>query len=419
MSESSPRRAARPRLPRALRGLPAEFGGHTRKLLRCDLLVVSPGVDWELPILREARARKIPVWSELELGWRLIPMPETAAVTGTNGKTTTVSLLGDILRRAGRGPMVGGNTGRPLCDFFGRNSRNRSAVLEASSYQLEGIRFFHPSVSAILNVTPDHLHRHGSMRDYAASKSRIFMNQGAKDVCVLNADDPWCRRISKTCGARPVWFSSGRGLAAGAVIRRSKRKIAVRLDRADPWTLYPFPERLPGLHNAENACAAILCALALGVGKGPILESLERFRGVEHRMESLGRVRGVSFVNDSKATNVDSTVRALESVGKGVWLILGGQDKGAPYAPLAALVRGKVKGILLIGEAAGRIRSELGKAAPAVSAGTLQAAVKEAFRKAGPGDTVLLSPACASFDQFRDFEERGRRFKDLVRRLRP
>jgi len=386
-ARSSPMRKLLPR------GTEMEAGAETFFDRAIDLIVVSPGVPWNHPRLTAARRHGIPVWPELELGWRNVKPAKTVAVTGTNGKTTTTALIGHLLKSAGKSVLLGGNIGTPLSALAGRVKESTCLVLEVSSYQLEGHETFHPDVALFLNLTPDHLARHGTMAGYAKAKARIFENQGRGDTAVLNAADPWCRRVARGVRGKKVLFPS-------ATLERLAGAI-----------------RLPGRHNLENAMAASAAAMALGISERAISRGLATFKGVAHRIQTVATKHGVTFVNDSKSTNVDSTSVALKSFEQPLWLILGGQHKGAPYTPLAGLVRRHVREILTIGEAAPLIRRDLGKAVTVSPHRTLDRAVKAAAAKASPGDIVLLSPACASFDQFRNFEHRGDEFVRFVRRL--
>lgn len=373
-----------------------ENGAHHFLSRSWDLVIASPGVPSAL--LDSARARGIPLWGELELGYRVLALADrwprlSAAITGTNGKTTTTALLGAIFKASGRSTVVAGNIGVPLCAVVNAVTPATALVLEVSSYQLETAEAFRPSVGAVLNVTPDHLARHKTLAAYAAAKFRLFQSQGTGDTAVLNAGDPWCRRLAPSVPGKLRWFGD-------------------RIPRG-----WDAPKNLPGRHNVANALAAVACARALGVPAPAIAKALATFRGVEHRLERVRTWRGVRFINDSKATNVDSTRVALESFSKPLTVILGGQDKGAPYRPLVPLLRKKAKAVLLIGEAAEKIERDMAGQVPLVRCETLARAVAQAAGTARPGDVVLLSPACASFDQFNNFEHRGRIFKELVRRL--
>lgn len=416
VTEKRPRRQVKDWIRKLPRGVACETGSHRLLRRRWDLIVASPGVPSGL--WKPAREAGVPVWGELELGYRLLALAgrwprRSAAVTGTNGKTTTTALLGEIFRAAGDRTVVGGNIGTPLCSVADSIGPDTVLVLEVSSYQLETAEAFRPAVGTVLNVTPDHLGRHGSMENYARAKFRLFRNQGPSDAAVLNAADPWCSRLAGEAPGRLFWFGTSRRGSPGAYGDRGGLRSTIP-GAAGRW---PAPRFLPGRHNLENALAAAACARLLGAPSSAVDRALSAFRGVEHRLEFVRDLRGVRFVNDSKATNVDSAVVALRSFPGALHVILGGEDKGAPYAPLKDLLRTKAKEILLIGEAAGKIGRELAGTAPLVSCGTLEKAVASAARNAGPGDVVLLSPACASFDQFENFEHRGRRFKEIVRAL--
>jgi len=382
--------------PQAPKGVDTESGGHSNRLLDCRLLVRSPGVPNHLPILKKARLKRIPIWGEMELASRFSASNRIVAITGTNGKTTTTTLVGEIFKAARLSTLVGGNIGTPLSDLLPNVRAKTNLILETSSYQLEDIQDFHPWISAILNITPDHLEHHGSMKAYADAKARIFMNQTSRDTCVLNADDPICRKLAKRCKAKVVWFSRSKNLPAG---------------------IFPMKTRLPGPHNVENMLAAAAMALAAGIPLSTIKRVLETFPGVEHRLEFVRALNGVDYINDSKGTNVDSTRVALASFDKPILLIAGGQGKGSPYAPLRELVLKRVKRLLLIGEDAPRIRQELGDLVHCDDCITMLEAVRQARAIAEPGDVVLLSPACASFDQYQNYEHRGRDFKECVQKL--
>ncbi len=395
-----------------------ESGEHSQKILKNDLIVVSPGADWNMPLLEKARRHGLAVWPELELGARLVDTGMIAAVTGTNGKSTTVSLLADMSIRALKKTLLAGNIGRPLCDFALQDEAFEVSVLEVSSYQLEGIDSFHPNVSAVLNLTEDHLQHHKTMDQYFAAKARIFLNQTEGDTAILNYDDPWCRKMRGMTKAKIIWISTQTHLKDGAYYDERRKRISVK--NGSSFNEYPLPAHLPGLHNIENSCAAVAAAIALGISDRDIIASLQGFKGVEHRIEKVRTLKGVDYINDSKGTNVDSTLKALLSFDRPMWLILGGQDKGGSYRPIKNFIlqskrRGSsVKGVALIGEAAPKIKAELGDCSEMIASGTLEQAVRDLSARAQKGDVVLLSPACASFDQFKDFEDRGRRFKQYV-----
>lgn len=392
----------------------AEWGQHSDRLLAMDLIIRSPGVSNALPVIKKAKAKAIPLWSELELGSRFIKPSPLIAITGTNGKTTTTTLVGEIFKAYRPKTQVGGNIGTPLTALVKKVAPRTPVVCEVSSYQLEDIQTFHPHVSAILNITPDHLEHHGSMKAYAEAKARIFENQSKEDVCVLNWDDPQCRRLAKTAPSRVFWFSRREVLRQGVSLVGRDVKIAW-----SGWSRrWPLVWSLPGPHNLENALAAIAIATAAEVPEAVIRKTLAAFKGVEHRLEIVRDLGGVRYINDSKGTNVDSTRVALASFSEPLIVIMGGEGKGAPYTPLIPLLKKNVRQLLLIGEDAPTIRKALGSFVPTEELGTLPRAVRRARALANPGDVVLLSPACASFDQYNNYEERGRHFKTLVRALR-
>ena len=374
-----------------------------------DLIVVSPGVPADLAPLEAARRRGTHVIGDLELASWFLQGP-VIAITGSNGKTTTTALAGHILHEARIPAQVGGNIGWAPCAMVATSRPGQWNVLEVSSFQLETIERFRAEVGAVLNITPDHLDRHRTFERYAAAKRRLLETQTAADVKILNRDDPTCRAFAGV-GGRTVWFSSRERLEQGAWLEEGH----IWLDGAPLLAAGEVPLR--GRHNLENVMAAALAAHQAGAGREAIAAAVRSFAGVEHRLEFVRRVRGVDYYNDSKATNVDAALKALESFAGPLWVILGGKDKDADYGPLRAALAEKARGALLIGAAAEKIGRALQGAVPLVECGTLEAAVEEAARRARPGDTVLLAPACASFDQFENFEHRGRVFKAAVARL--
>ena len=378
-----------------------------------DLLVPSPGVPANHAALVAARAAGVPVWSEIELAWRFL-RGRLVGVTGSNGKTTTTSLIGHILKSAGRPAVVAGNIGTPLIACADETSDKSITVAELSSFQLECIDSFRPDVAVFLNLTPDHLDRHASFEDYARAKARIFENQTERDAAVINADDS---AAAQRAPARPqiFWFSREKRVASGAYVRGDQ--ILFRQDGEDISLLRRADIALRGEHNLENVLAAASVAFLAGAAPEEIAAGVRTFPGVEHRLEFVAEISGVSFFNDSKATNVDATIKALESFSGGLLVILGGKDKGGDYAPLIPLLRERARQVLLIGAAAEKIAAQLEGAVPLERAGTLERAVALAFERARQGETVLLAPACASFDQFENYEHRGRVFKQLVGEL--
>jgi UDP-N-acetylmuramoylalanine--D-glutamate ligase len=336
------------------------------------------------------------------------------AITGSNGKTTTTTLAGEVIASGGRKTLVGGNIGTPAITFIEQSSPDTWVVLEISSFQLESIETFHPHIAAILNVTPDHLDRHGSMENYIAAKRRIFENQSADDYAVLNADSEICRRLAEGMKPQVMWFSRQREVDRGAYVRGG----TIFYRDGKEVEIMPIEEIvLKGAHNVENVLAAVAIGMAAGVEPAAIRRAVKDFRAVEHRLEYVATLRGVEYYNDSKATNVDATIKALESFPANIHLILGGKDKDSDYSVLNALIAERVKRVYTIGAAAAKIESQIGASAPVTSAQTLESAVGKAADLATEGDVVLLAPACASFDQFPSYEHRGRAFKQLVQAL--
>ncbi len=390
-------------------------GGPGVALEGAQLVVVSPGVPCNAPELADARARGVPVIGELELGWRATEA-ETIAITGTNGKTTTTALTGALLSEQPRPVLVAGNIGTPLAAHALTFPADGLVVCEASSFQLETTDAFRPRVAAVLNLAPDHLDRHRTFAAYVDAKARIFANQTAADCAVLNADDEGTRALAPRTRARVLWFSRRRALDHGVFVRDGW--VAAKLN-GHVEEICPVAEIfMRGAHNVENVLAATACALWTGLAPEVIRRAVGRFRGVAHRIEFVRDLRGVHWYNDSKGTNVASTLKALESFSERIVLIAGGKGKGQDFTPLAAAARGRVGHALVIGEDAAKIVAALeAQAIPSTRCPSLEAAVDTARTLADPGDVVLLSPACASFDQFDNFEHRGDVFKRLVERL--
>jgi UDP-N-acetylmuramoylalanine--D-glutamate ligase len=388
-------------------------GGHPEAFMDQDLIVISPGVPANLPELQLARARGIPVWSEIELAFRFFH-GKLIAITGSNGKTTTTALVGHILESAGIPTLVGGNIGTPLLARAEYSTDSTVTVAEVSSFQLETIDQFRPEIGVLLNLTPDHLDRHETLDQYAAAKMRMFENQTESDTAILNADD---LEVAKRTPCRPkiYWFSRTKRVANGAFVRDGQ--IILRDDGREEPVMRREEIPLRGEHNVENVMAGCLAARLAGAETAAIANGVRTFPGVEHRIEFAGNVRGISFYNDSKATNVDATLKAISAFDSPLLLILGGRDKGAPYTPLLETLRQRARAVLLIGEATDKIASELGGEVPLKIAGTLDRAVPMAFETARPGDVVLLAPACSSYDQFENYEQRGRAFKQLVAQI--
>jgi UDP-N-acetylmuramoylalanine--D-glutamate ligase len=382
-----------------------------------QLVVLSPGVPTKAIPVRYCERAGAEVIGEVELAARFL-RGRLVAITGTNGKTTTTTLVGELLRGAGLPTQVGGNIGTPLVSLVETSREDGWTVAEVSSYQLETIREFRPAVAVVLNLMPDHMDRYESLMDYAAAKHNIFRNQRAEDVAVLNADDEIVSSWAEGLSAHTVLFSVRRELEEGLFLRG--RELVSRSQGAERVLVARDEIRLRGLHNVENVLAALACGLACGADPDSMRETIKNFQPVEHRLEFVAEAGGVEFYNDSKATNVDAAVKAFEAfadIEGRIVLILGGRGKRAPYAPLAALAAEKARALVVLGEDAGRIESELKDHAQIIRATDMADAVRRAHEVACLGDVVLLAPACASFDMFRSYEHRGRVFKDAVRSL--
>jgi UDP-N-acetylmuramoylalanine--D-glutamate ligase len=395
-------------------GITVETGGHGDRTFRGqDLIVVSPGVPVDAPPLVQARSLGETVIGEVELAAQFLPGP-IVAITGSNGKTTTTTLTGEILTAAGFPALVGGNIGTPAISLAERAKPGTPIVLEISSFQLETIQSFRPKVAVVLNVTPDHLDRHHTFEIYAEAKARIFENQQPEDRAVLNADDPTCVAMAKKTRSQVFWFSRQKEVERGAWVRAGNIVFRDASGQREILQVSEIP--LKGAHNLENVLAAVSAGVLMGCAPEKIRSAVHDFKAVEHRLEFVASIRGVDYYNDSKATNVDATIKALESFPANIHLILGGKDKGSDYTVLNDLLRKRVKRIYTIGAAAAKIESQI-QGPEVVQAETLENAVRKASTLAEPGDVVLLAPACASFDQFKSYEHRGRIFKDLVRGL--
>jgi UDP-N-acetylmuramoylalanine--D-glutamate ligase len=395
-------------------GVKLELGGFVpQTFLEQDLIVVSPGVPAKIEPLENARAKGIPVWSEIELAWRFL-RGKLVAITGSNGKTTTTSLVAHILKTSNVPTLIGGNIGTPLLALVETSVDTSVTVAEISSFQLETIDSFRPEIGVLLNLTPDHLDRHITFEEYAGAKMRMFENQLEKDIALLNADDP---EVTKRMPAKPkiFWFSRQKRVATGAFLRDDQ--IIFRHEGSEVELARLADIQLRGQHNVENVLASCAAAYLAGAVPAAIAAGVKSFRGVEHRLEFVAELSGVQYYNDSKATNVDAAVKAVEAFPGPLVVILGGRDKGGPYAPLRELLHERARLALLIGESAEKIAADLGDAVPFENAGTLQQALHIAARHVQAGDTVLLAPACSSFDQFENYEHRGCVFKELVTQM--
>ena len=396
-------------------GIPFETGGHSDQLLNCDYLVVSPGIPLTVDILRRASEKGVPVFSEIEFASWACP-GKIIAITGSNGKTTTTTLIGGIFSAAGFDTHVGGNIGLPFCEIVPKIGPDSVAVVEVSNFQLEAIADFRPDIALILNLTPDHLDRHGTFEEYKRAKYRITENQAEEDYLILNLQSPELTTAEITSEAAVRFFTTDSSEKASTFV--NDNSLCWRSGGDEIEIIKCGEIIIPGPHNLQNAAAAACAAMLCGVDPDVIKKVLQTFPGVEHRLENVGRVAGISFVNDSKATNVDSVCFALDSIDAPIYLIAGGRDKGASYDPIIERGKDKIRGVIVIGEARDKIFQSLGQAFPVSVVDTLHDAVQKAFEMAYPGETILLSPGCSSFDMFENFEHRGQVFKAAVAELK-
>lgn len=398
-------------------GIMVEAGGHgLLTFRRQDLIVVSPGVPLDTPEVKQASQLGLPVIGELELASRFLA-GEIIAITGSNGKTTTTTLLGYIFAEAGMRTQVGGNIGLPVIDLIAESNPETWNILEVSSFQLETTVDFRPKIAVVLNITPDHLDRHKTFERYAAAKARITACQGPNDYLVLNAEDVPTQLVAAKTKAQIYWFSATRQIKQGAFVH-GESIFFLAHEGGKPEPVLPVAEiPLKGAHNVENVLAAVCAARLAGIASEIIRATVAKFHAVSHRLELVKTVAGVEYYNDSKATNVDATMKAVASFSKGIHLILGGKDKNSDYTQLAPLLRERVAAVYTIGSAAEKIERELAGVVKIVSAGTLGEAVAQAAASAQGGDVVLLAPACSSFDQFENYEHRGQAFREAVLQL--
>jgi UDP-N-acetylmuramoylalanine--D-glutamate ligase len=400
-------------------GITVETGGHGDRTFRGqDLIVLSPGVPVDAPQLVQARNLGEPVIGEIELAARFLAGP-IVAITGANGKTTTTALAGEIIAAGKFSTLVGGNIGTPAISLVDQAGPATWTVLEVSSFQLETIVEFRPRIAVILNITPDHLDRHKTFVNYVGAKARVFENQRADDFSILNADEPTTARLSDRTRAQVFWFSRNKEIDKGAFSRGANIYFRDGHSEREIMPLADIP--LKGAHNLENVLAGVSVGMLVGCQPEQIRQAVRNFKAVEHRLEFVAKVAGVDYYNDSKATNVDATMKALEAfpadIPPHLHLILGGKDKGSDYTVLADLLRQRVKRVYTIGAAAAKIESQIQGAAEVEHAETLENAVRRASESAVAGDVVILAPACASFDQFQNYEHRGRVFKETVHAL--
>jgi UDP-N-acetylmuramoylalanine--D-glutamate ligase len=392
-----------------------ELGGHTESFFSdSDLIVMSPGVPLNLPPVAKALAKGIPVIGEVELAFRFLRRP-LIAITGTNGKTTTTTLVGEMLRGSGKKVFVGGNIGSPLIGYVEGPQDDDWVVAEISSFQLERVGDFRPKISALLNLTEDHLDRYETFGEYAAAKERIFARQKKEDYALLNADDPLVSALAPGLEPQVLFFSARRAVSFGSYLTPEGIIFQGPNGTREMFDLSRI--RIKGAHNLENLMAAIAVAKMCGCPREALQRVMDEFPGIEHRLEWVRRLDGVSYFNDSKGTNVGSVVKSLQSFEEPVILIAGGKDKGGDYGPLKGLIAERVKGMALIGEAKERMFSALGGLTESAKLGSLEEAVRWARSKARPGGIVLLSPACSSYDMFANYQERGKRFKEIVHGL--
>ncbi|HXN94582.1 MAG TPA: UDP-N-acetylmuramoyl-L-alanine--D-glutamate ligase [Candidatus Acidoferrales bacterium] len=395
-------------------GVSLELDGHRENtFLEQDLIVPSPGVPADAPLLQAARAKGVAIWSEVELAGRFLE-GRLIGITGSNGKTTTTSLIEHILKGAGFSTILAGNIGTPLISRVEQTTDDTIAMAELSSFQLELIETFRPNISVFLNLTPDHLDRHHTLEEYGRAKARIFENQTEADSAVLNADDPATTSLAPT-KPQVFWFSRRQRVVQGAFVRENEIIFRNGGEEEVVLSLQEIP--LPGAHNVENVLAAVAATRLAGAEPMAIAKGVRSFAGVEHRLEFVAEVGGVRYYNDSKATNVDATLKALDAFPGRILIVLGGKDKGSDYTVLQRPLREKAILALLIGAAAEKIEKQITGSVAIERAGTIERAVEIASHAARPGDVVLLAPACASFDQFQNYEHRGRVFKELVHQL--
>lgn len=402
---------------KGLKGVGLVLGGHPEIFSgRWNLVVVSPGVRFDAPLLVQARRLGIPVLGELELAWRFVRAP-MVAVTGTNGKTTTTALLGEVFRQAGRRTLVAGNIGIPLIGEVEKYGPEDMIVAEVSSFQLETVYEFHPRVAVVLNLTPDHLDRHGNMQTYVQAKAAIFANQNRSDWTVLNYDDPLTAALARRTRGSVIFFSRRHRLEQGVFVHDGQ--ILTREAGRETLICASAALSIPGTHNLENALAAVTVGRALGVEAAVLARALTGFRGVPHRCEAVGQIEGIMYVNDSKATNPEAAGRALDAYSQPIVLIVGGRNKGNDFVSFMEKARGKVRVLIVLGECAEEMAHAAGCAGVnrVLRAADLPEAVGLARDVVFPGEIVLLSPACASWDMFKNYEERGDLFRRLVQEL--
>jgi UDP-N-acetylmuramoylalanine--D-glutamate ligase len=389
-----------------------EVGRHSEKILDSDIIIKSPGIHSDIPILKKAIKKKINILSELAFSLQNSKYKKIVAITGTNGKTTTTDLISKIIKSVYKDSIVVGNIGMPLADKALKTRKSTYITMELSSYQLEDTPDFKPDISVLLNITPDHLERHNTMNAYIKAKENVFTNQRRRDYAILNYDDKICKKMSSKVKSNLIFFSK-KPLKNGVFYNEGK--IVIKFAK-EYFEIKP-KINIVGSHNIENILAATAASYVADVEPKDIEKVISKYKGLEHRVEFIKTINGVNYYNDSKSTNVDSTRVALESFDKNVLIIMGGRDKGFPYSPLKDLVENRVKAIFLIGEASNKIKRDLNTCTDFYDCDNIENAVNKIHKISKEGDIVLLSPACASFDQFKDFQERGKIFKQLVNKL--
>jgi UDP-N-acetylmuramoylalanine--D-glutamate ligase len=383
-------------------------------LQKIDMVIPSPGVPPHDALLMKAVRKNIPIHSELEIACRFLK-PPMVAITGTNGKTTTTSLTGQLLADAGKKVFVGGNIGIPLIQYCDGPQNDDFVVVEVSSFQLQWVTEFHARCAALLNTTCDHVNYHGSFAAYQEAKERVFLNQDSRDLAILNADEGYTRDLAKRLKAKTLFFSSTQNVSPGFSLRSDRLVLSGFTDTDE---IYPRDMiKIPGLHNIENVMTAIMAARMCDCSPDSIIRTISAFRGISHRIEFIEEKQGVAYYDDSKGTNVGAVIRALETFSNPVILLLGGRDKDGDFETLEPLIKERVKSLILFGEARERIKEKVGGLVETDIRPTLREAILEAHRRAAAGDVVLLSPGCASFDEFKDYKDRGNFFQALVRKL--
>ncbi|MCK5534301.1 UDP-N-acetylmuramoyl-L-alanine--D-glutamate ligase [bacterium] len=399
-------------------GIKIETGGHSKNILNADLIIPSPGIDTNFSLIEEAGKKNIPLLSEIEIAFSLVNPKLIIAITGTNGKSTVTTLIGEIFKKAGKDVLVGGNIGTPFSDLVNKVNKNTVLVLEISSFQLERIKTFKPDIGIILNITPDHLERHKNMDVYAGIKADLFKNQTARDFCILNADDRYCAEIAKRIKSQIIFFSRQKQLKKGVFIKEEKIFLGLNSIFYDYLPLCVSNIKLPGPHNLENVLAVSASAIVAGINPEIIAEVLENFYGLEHRLEFVREINAIKFINDSKSTNVFSTLVAIKSFSSGMVLIMGGKDKGNGYFPLKKLIKEKIKLLIVLGEASDLIMEQLSGTTKIIKVPGVRQAVEVAYKNSSRESIVLFSPGCSSYDQFKNFRERGQFFKSEVGKIK-